>query len=88
MFVSLPRIYTCIYTKNSGVKIAKIKQKQMNEKIIVQPGVKAAIRKKTGASYLTIRCALNGMTNTPLSRRIRRLAMNRGGKIENYGKRQ
>ena len=48
-------------------------------KILVAVGEKKQLMKIFGKSHVTIRRALNGETKTPLSLKIRKAAIERGG---------
>lgn len=49
------------------------------KRILVDNGCRTKIKNLTGASFPTIRKALNGKEDTPLSIRIRKEAINLGG---------
>ncbi len=60
-------------------------QGKQNE-ILVPLGVKTELKKIFETSYPTVRGALNGKTNSDLSRRIRHAAISRYGGVERAGK--
>ena len=51
------------------------------EIIIVSYGERQEIMKKLNVSYPTIRKALNGKASNDLARKIREMALRRGGKV-------
>lgn len=52
-------------------------------KILVENGERAYLGKMFGVSQPTIRRALAGQTNTDLAKKIRNVAIDRGGVIKN-----
>lgn len=54
--------------------------KQKNSKILVEYGEKKYLKNLFATSYPTIIKALDGSTNSDLQRKIRKAAMERGGK--------
>ena len=48
-------------------------------KILTAPGEKKVLMKIFRKSHVTVRRALNGETDTPLAKRIRKAAIERGG---------
>ncbi len=48
--------------------------------ILTKHGEKQKIAKLMGVSHITVKDALSGKTNSELGRRIRKLAIERGGK--------
>lgn len=51
-------------------------------KILVENGERAYLGKLFGVSQLTIRRALDGKTNTDLAKKIRKVAIDRGGVVQ------
>jgi hypothetical protein len=52
---------------------------EKEKKILVEIGEKKALGKLLGASYPTVRVALNGKSDTILLTKIRKAAIERGG---------
>nr|DAH17537.1 MAG TPA: Transcriptional regulator GntR, transcription regulator, GntR,Chromobacterium violaceum [Caudoviricetes sp.]DAS18737.1 MAG TPA: Transcriptional regulator GntR, transcription regulator, GntR,Chromobacterium violaceum [Caudoviricetes sp.] len=52
-------------------------------KILVENGERAYLGKLFGVSQPTIRRALDGKTNTDLAKKIRKVAIDRGGVVKN-----
>ena len=52
-------------------------------KILVENGERAYLGKLLGVSQPTIRRALSGQTNTDLAKKIRKVAIDRGGVVKN-----
>ncbi len=52
------------------------------ERILVDRGERQSLGKLFVVSQLTVRRALNGQTNTELAKKIRKVAIDRGGVIK------
>ena len=62
----------------------KISEKMV--KVLTQHGERKYLGKLFEVSQLTVRRALDGQTNTPLARKIRKAAIERGGVVWTGGK--
>lgn len=52
-------------------------------KVLVENGERAYLGKLFGVCQLTVRRALDGRTNTDLAKKIRKVAIARGGVVKN-----
>jgi len=60
-------------------KVKKIKKESNMAKILVANGEKVFLKKYFNTTYPTVRDALNGKTNSSLAKKIRYVAIKRGG---------
>ena len=60
-------------------KVKKIKKESNMAKILVANGEKVCLKKYFNTTYPTVRDALNGKTNSSLAKKIRYVAIKRGG---------
>lgn len=76
MFIYLHRGFKC----NLGNKYTKIID--FMAKVLVMHGEINKLAQLLGVARKTVREALSGQTNTPLARKIRKLAIDRGGVVQ------